>query len=221
MTKNDLKKQHKHLYNPPMDEVVVVDVPPISFLMIDGVGDPNTAAEYREAVGALYALAYGLKFAVKKRDPALDYVVMPLEGLWWVDDMRQFSVHDKASWKWTMMIALPDYVTADLFGEVQAQVAQKKPSVAIRDVRFESFREGTAAQIMHIGPYAAEEPTVAKVHAFINEHGYTLSGKHHEIYLKDPQKTAPERLQTIVRQPMVQEATGEHRRSTQLEELAV
>lgn len=220
MTKTDLKKQHKHLYNPPVDEVVVVDVPPISFLMIDGVGDPNTAAEYREAVQALYALAYGLKFAAKKRDPALDYVVMPLEGLWWVDDMRQFSVHDKAGWKWTMMIAQPDHITADLFGEVQAQVARKKPSAAVRDVRFEIFREGTAAQIMHIGPYTAEEPTVAKLHAFIHEHGYALNGKHHEIYLKDPSKTAPERLQTIVRQPMAH-AAGERGRSTQVEELAV
>lgn len=205
MTKTDLKKQHKQLYNPLTGEAVVVDVPPMPFLMIDGAGDPNTAPEYQEAVQALYALAYGLKFAIKKRDPALDYAVMPLEGLWWADDMGRFSINDKAGWKWTMMIAQPDHVTADLFGEVQAQVAKKKPSAAIHNVEFEIFYEGAAAQIMHLGPYSAEAPTVAKLHAFIHEHGYTFEGKHHEIYLKDPQKTAPERLQTVIRQPIAKE----------------
>lgn len=199
MSKIDLKKGLKHLYNPSAKVVSAVDVPVMNFLMVDGEGDPNSSQQYVEAVQALYVLAYALKFKVKKT--GVDYAVMPLEGLWWTDDMSQFSVRNKEIWKWTMMIAQPDYVTDKLFVEALDEVERKKGLPALSRVRLEAYHEGPAAQMMHIGPYSEEEPTVAKIHAFIIESGYKLWGKHHEIYLKDPQKSAPATLQTVVRQP--------------------
>lgn len=201
MAKIDLKKELKHLYNPSAKAVSVVDVPPLNFLMIDGSGNPNTAPEYPEAVEALYAVAYALKFKIKKGKTGVDYAVMPLEGLWWVDDMSQFSVKNKEVWKWTMMIVQPAYVTAKLFTETLGEVEKKKGLLALSKVRFEPYREGLAAQIMHIGPYIEEEPAIAKIHTFISQSGHELRGKHHEIYLKDPRKSAPDKLQTVIRQP--------------------
>ena len=202
MLKIDWKKELKHLYRPSARALVAVDVPALNFLMIDGAGDPNTAQEYQQAVEALYAVAYALKFMVKKGPAAVDYGVMPLEGLWWVDDMRQFSVDDKGAWQWTMMIMQPEHVTETLLEEALEQVRVKKDPAALGKMRFESYHEGLAAQIMHVGPYAAEAPTIEKIHRFIAENGYQLRGKHHEIYLGDPRRTAPERLKTIIRQPM-------------------
>lgn len=203
MPKIDLKQELKHLYNPSARAVAVVDVPPMNFLLIDGTGNPNTSPEYAAAVEALYALAYTLKFKIKKGKTGIDYAVMPLEGLWWVDDMSQFSVKNKEAWQWTMLIMQPEYVTSDLLADCLAEVGKKKELPALTKIRFESYHEGQAAQIMHIGPYAAEEPTINTLHTFIHEHGYELSGKHHEIYLKDPRKSAPEKLQTVIRQPFV------------------
>lgn len=202
MAKIDLKKDLKHLYSPSAKEVSVVDVPPMNFLMIDGSGDPNTSQEYAEAIEALYALAYALKFKVKKSKVAIDYAVMPLEGLWWTDDPTQFSMSNKAIWKWTAMIMQPKYVTAELLAGALAEVKKKKDLTALDRVRFESYHEGLSAQIMHIGPYAAEEPTIAELHSFIEENGYRLNGRHHEIYLSDPRKSAPEKLKTVLRQPI-------------------
>jgi hypothetical protein len=201
MSKVDLKKQLKQLYTPSAKAVGVVDVPRMSFLMIDGQGDPNTAPAYGAAVEALYALAYGLKFKVKKSPAGVDYSVMPLEGLWWVQDMSQFSLAHKEAWEWTMMIMQPDFVTAGLFAETLAEVQQKKGLPALGQIRFEAYAEGLSAQIMHLGPYAAEAPTIEKIHAFIREQGGQPQGKHHEIYLSDPRKAAPEKLRTIIRQP--------------------
>ena len=201
MAKLDLKKELKRLYSPSLRAPEIVDVPPMTFLMIDGAGDPNTAPEYRQALEALYSLAYATKFAIKRRDPALDYAVMPLEGLWWVEDMRRFSASDKGSWSWTMMIAQPAEATPDLVAEVAAEVERKKRPARLGQVRLAEFHEGRAAQIMYAGPYADEGPTIARLHAFIEEQGYRRSGKHHEIYLKDPGRTAPEKLLTIIRQP--------------------
>jgi hypothetical protein len=201
VAKLDLKKQLKHLYSPRASDVEVVDVPELSFLTIDGSGDPNTSEEYRQALEALYSLAYSVKFRIKKSDPALDYAVMPLEGLWWADDMNRFSAQDKSNWQWTMLIAQPAEVTADLLAEVAAEVERKKRPARLAQVRLAPFQEGRAAQIMHVGPYAAEAPAIARLHAFIEEHGYRRRGKHHEIYLKDPGRTAPEKLLTIIRQP--------------------
>jgi hypothetical protein len=201
MDKQELKKSLKHLYNPPTKEVVVVTVPPLNFLMIDGTGNPNTAQAYQDAIQTLYSLSYTLKFMLKKGPMAIDYTVMPLEGLWWTPDMADFSMDDKDAWHWTAMIMQPEWITAELVEEARRQVARKDGAAALGLARFETFDEGQAAQVMHIGPYAAEAPTIARLHAFIAERGGRLRGKHHEIYLGDPRRTAPEKLKTVVRQP--------------------
>jgi hypothetical protein len=202
MTKIDFKKELKHLYKPSAQKVEIVDVPQMNFLMIDGEGDPNISQEFQDAVETLYSLSYTLKFMIKKGDLKVDFGVMPLEGLWWTDDMSQFSTENKDIWKWTLMIMQPDYVTAELFNEALEQVKKKKNPPALSKVRFGVFSEGKAAQIMHIGPFSEEGPTIKKVHNFIQENGCKLSGKHHEIYLSDIRKAAPEKWKTIIRQPM-------------------
>ncbi len=202
MTKIDLKKEWKHLYRPSARKVSVVDVPPRQYLMVDGRGDPNTSQEYQEALAALYALAYTIKFMMKKGEMALDYTVMPLEGLWWAEDMDVFSLADKDSWLWTAMILVPEVVTQVTVDTAVTEVIRKKNPPAIGKVRLEQLAEGTAVQIMHIGPYADEAPTIANLHKFIAENGYIPRGKHHEIYLSDPRRTAPEKLKTVIRQPV-------------------
>ena len=199
MDKVDLKKELKELYNPSAKEVSVVDVPDMNFLMIDGEGSPSSP-QYVASIQTLYPLAYALKFMVKK-GKGVDYGVMPLEGLWWMDDMTQFSVERKDEWKWTSMIMQPKYVSKDDFKAAVEQV-RKKNLPALDKVRFECFHEGKAAQIMHIGPFSAEGPNIAKMHAYIQASGHQLRGKHHEIYLNDATRTAPEKIKTILRQPM-------------------
>ena len=201
MSKIDFKKDLKHLYQPSAKKFEVVDVPPMNFLMIDGHGDPNTAQEYQDAVEALYAVAYALKFRSKK-EKGMDYVVPPLEGLWWVENMEEFSTEDKSAWNWTMMIMQPESVTQEMFEAALEQVEKKKSLSALSKLRLDTYHEGLAVQIMHIGPYSAEAPTVARMHAFIDENGYELAGKHHEIYLSDPRRVAPEKLKTVLRQPV-------------------
>jgi hypothetical protein len=201
MTKLDLKKDLKHLYNPPAKVITEVDVPPMNFLMVDGRGDPNVAPEYAQTIEALYAVAYALKFKVKKSRDGVDFAVMPLEGLWWAEDMTRFDIRDKGAWQWTMMIMQPQPVTAALFAATLPEVVEKKKLSALSRVRFEPYAEGRAAQIQYVGPYADEGPTIARLHAHIRESGHALSGKHHEIYLGDPRKTAPEKLRTVIRQP--------------------
>lgn len=201
MTKLDLNQQLKHLYQPSAKEVVLVDVPPMNYLMVDGEGDPNTSQAYADAVEALFAVAYTIKFMVKKGDLAIDYGVMPLEGLWWAEEMANFSVDDKSNWQWTMMIMQPDFVTAEVVNNAIAAVTKKKNPAAIAKVRFAPFTEGLCAQILHIGPFSAEGPTIEKVHQFIAARG-NLAGKHHEIYLSDIRKADPAKWKTIIRQPM-------------------
>jgi len=203
MNKLDLKKQFATLYHPSAKEISIVDVPEMNFLMIDGKGDPNTSEEYAQALAALYSLAYTIKFKVKKGKHPVDYAVMPLEGLWWVDDMRTFSDKDKSTWKWTMMIAQPVFVSAELVEDARAEAAKKKNPPALSKVRLDVYHEGRAAQILFIGPYSAEGPTIARIHAHIAQSGGDRRGKHHEIYLNDPRKTAPERLKSVLRQPFV------------------
>jgi len=174
----------------------------MNFLMVDGEGDPNTAQSYRDALEGLYPLSYTVRFLVKKGSKAVDYGVMPLEGLWWADDMSTFSVEDKSKWKWTLMIMQPSYVKKAMVGTAIAQVKRKKNPIALSKVRFETFPEGKAAQIMHIGPFSEEGPTIEKVHNFIDECGRKRSGKHHEIYLSDIRKADPKKWKTIIRQPM-------------------
>ncbi|MBI5666675.1 MAG: GyrI-like domain-containing protein [Chloroflexi bacterium] len=199
--KLDLKQQFRHLYEPSPKQVTVVDVPPLNYLMIDGAGDPNSAIGYKQAVEALYSLAYRLKFLVKK-EQGTDYAVMPLEGLWWTPDMATFSVENKDEWLWTMLILQPEFVTAEQVEAARAEVARKKDVPALPLVRLERYHEGLSVQILHIGPYAAEAPTIERMHAFIQKNGWMPGGKHHEIYLSDPTRTASDKLKTVLRQPV-------------------
>jgi len=201
MEKIDYKKELKQFYQPSAKKVEIVDVPRMAFLMVDGKGDPNTSQGFQEAVEVLFVLSYTLKFMIKKGKEGIDYAVMPLEGLWWVDDMTQFSIERRNDWKWTVMIMQPEFVTHDLIDKAIEQ-AQKKKRVDFSKVRFERFAEGRSAQILHMGPFSEEGPTVEKIHRFIRENGFTLTGKHHEIYLSDIRKSAPEKWKTIIRQPM-------------------
>jgi len=200
MQKIDFKKVMKELYQPPSSKVVQVDVPAINFLMIDGKGDPNTSPEYAKAVEVLFQVSYALKFMVKKGALAIDYGVMPLEGLWWAEDMSAFTAGDKSNWLWTMMIMQPEFVTREMVEKAIQDVAKKKQPVAISKLRFEVFMEGKASQIMHIGPFSEEGPTVEKVHAYIDARGQRR-GKHHEIYLIDIRKADPAKWKTVIRQP--------------------
>lgn len=200
MEKLDLKKQLKHLYNPSVREVVEVDVPPMRFLAIDGAGAPNDPA-FGQAIEALYSVAYTARFAIKKAEE-IEYPVMPLEALWWAEDMSTFSADAKQDWLWTAMIMQPDVVTdAHVAAAIEAS-ARKKDLPALPKLRFEQFAEGLSAQIMYTGPFSEEEPTIRRIHDFIAETGHELRGKHHEIYLSDFRRVAPEKLKTVIRQPM-------------------
>jgi hypothetical protein len=201
MEKLDLKKSLKNLYAPSTKGFSIVDVPPMNFIMIDGHGDPNTSAEYADSLQALFTTAYTIKFKVKK-EQAVDFPVMPSEGLWWMDDMHEFSLARKDDWKWTMMIMQPEIVSPLLFAQAVEEASKKKGQAAIFRLRLERFHEGKATQIMYIGSYADEGPTIVRLHQSIEENGHFRSGKHHEIYLGDPRRTAPEKLRTIIRQPM-------------------
>lgn len=200
LNKIDLKKELKHLYNPSSKEIAVVEVPKMNFLMIDGSGDPNSAQEYKEAVEALFSLSYTLKFMIKKTK-GVDYAVMPLEGLWWADDMSKFA-EDKNRWEWTAMIMQPEQVTEELVVKAIEEVKKKKKLRALTKIRFETFHEGKSAQIMYYGPFSDEGSTIQKVHEFIRQHEGAIVGKHHEIYLSDPRRVTPDKLKTILRQPM-------------------
>jgi hypothetical protein len=198
--KVDHRKLLKHLYTATA-RPALVDVPPLTYLMIDGHGDPNTAPEYAEAVQALYAVAYTTKFAVR-RAGGPDFAVMPLQGLWWAPDMSAFISGDKAAWDWTMMIMQPDEVTPDVIDRSRAAASSKAPATALARLRLERLIEGRAAQVLHVGPYAAEGPTIQRLHEFIAGQGLQRAGKHHEIYLSDPRRAAPQRLRTVIRQPV-------------------
>lgn len=200
-SKLDLKKENREFYSPSARECSVVDVPEMQFLMVDGSGDPNTSEAYQDAVGALYAMAYTLKF-LSKQTESLDYVVMPLEGLWWADNMAEFPGVDKSAWKWTAMIVQPDHITSAHIESSREDLRKKKDPPALDLLRFETLHEGVSVQIMHIGPYDEEGPTIARLHDFAAEHGHRLRGRHHEIYLSDPRRAAPEKLRTVVRQPV-------------------
>ncbi len=202
MSKVDFKKEYKVLFSPPR-EFVFLEVPEMQFLMVDGHGDPNVAQEYQEAVEALYAVAYKIKFASKKQ-LGRDYVVPPLEGLWWAEDMGAFTTaRDKSKWDWTMMIMTPEWISQEMYADAVEQVRQGKHPAALEKVRLERYNEGLSVQIMHIGSYDDEGPTLMKMHnEFLPENGYVENGKHHEIYLGDPRKLAPEKLKTVLRQPV-------------------
>jgi hypothetical protein len=209
----DLRKELKQFYAPSAKKVELVDVPEFQFAMIDGAiepgMEPGNSPAFASAMEALYGISYTLKFTSKLRkvDP-IDYPVMALEGLWWVED-GEFSLSRdeyfafKDNWSWTVMILQPDPVTPEMFEEARAQVAKKRgDNPALAQLRLERFREGLCVQTLHIGPYADEPATVAKMDAFAAEQGYVLCGKHHEIYRGDPRRSAPEKLKTVLRHPV-------------------
>lgn len=202
MEKIDFKKVLKHLYQPRMGEFSLVDVPAMNFLMVDGHGDPNVSPAYVEAVEALYSVSYTLKF-MSKKELERDYSVNPLEGLWWSDDMQSFVDRRKDAWDWTMMIMQPDWITAEMVEQARSDAARKKTLPALAKLRFETYAEGTSLQIMHVGSYDDEGPVLKRLHhEVMPAGGYVFNGKHHEIYLGDPRKTAPEKLKTVLRQPV-------------------
>ena len=200
MKKVDYKKELKHLYGSSSKKVVIVEVPSMNYFMVDGEGGP-AAESYQQAIEALYGLSFTVKFDVKK-GVGLDYTVMPLEGLWWAKDITAFSADRKDEWQWKMMIMQPDHVTAKHVNAATKQLREKKNPLALDKIRFESYHEGLSVQILHIGPYDDEGPTIAQMHKFIDENGYQLHMKHHEIYLSDPRRSKPEKLKTVLRQPI-------------------
>lgn len=201
--KVDFKKEYDE-YRARHREFRIVDVRPLQYLMVDGHGDPNTAEEYADALSALYPMAYKVKFA-SKQELGRDYVVTPLEALWWASDMDAFaSARDKSQWDWTVMIMVPDWVTETMFDAAAAQVAQKQRPASLDKVRLESLHEGRCVQTLHLGPYDDEGEVLATMHReIIPSAGLALAGKHHEIYLSDPRRVEPARLRTILRQPVV------------------
>lgn len=207
----DLKKQLKYLYLPSAKKVEAVQVPRLQFAMIDGAiekdAEPGTSSAFQEAMQALYGIAYTLKFMLKKRKThAVDYPVMALEGLWWVED-GVFDITVKDNWFYTMMILQPDVITPDVFEEGVEQVRKKRGDTpAMARLRLASFEEGLCVQVMHIGPYATEPATVERMRAFAAENGYVdcvgRGGRHHEIYMGDPRRADPAKLKTVLRHPV-------------------
>jgi hypothetical protein len=174
----------------------------MQFLMLDGRGDPNSAPEYMQAMEALYALSYTIKFFSKK-ELDQDYTVPPLEGLWWAEDMEAYLSREKSEWQWTMLMMVPDWISQEQYEDCLAQVKAKKNPAAIDKVRLETYDEGLSVQIMHIGPYDEEGPVIARLHQeFLPANNFVENGYHHEIYLGDPRRTAPEKLRTVLRQPV-------------------
>lgn len=199
----DHQKEFDNLYSQKKNEVAFLEVPRMNFLMIDGTGSPNNNPDYSDAVGALYALAYHLKFTVKKGPLGIDYKVMPLEGLWWAEDMRLFTLENRDNWLWRMMIMQPEFITAEMATKAVNAVHKKKNPPRLDEVRFEAYEEGSSAQIFHTGPYGeAERPSIERLHQTIFDQGYSPRGKHHEIYLNTPLRTDPSKLKTIIRQPV-------------------
>ncbi len=206
MKKIDLKKDLKHLYLPSAKQVVQVDVPAFNFAMVDGViaaGEPpGESPAFADALSALYGFSYGLKFKSKRHeaDP-IDYTVMALEGLWSAES-GEFEFGKVEPWLFTAMILQPNHITQAMFDEAVQELQQKKPELQLDKIRFERFEEGPSIQIMHIGPYSEEPRTLDTMQAFMDDHGYKLRGKHHEIYIGDPRRAKPDKLKTVLRHPV-------------------
>lgn len=200
MDKLDFKVLMKSYWRPPADRFEIVEVPRLRFLMVDGRGDPNMAEAYATALNWLFTLSYTLKFQSKAA--GRDYGVAPLEGLWWAEDVSRFAELDRSAWLWTVMIMQPDWVDEALLAGAMLK-ARTKLGEPPESLRLKDFEEGLSVQTLHVGPYSAEGPTIAKLHEeFLPANGLIENGHHHEIYLSDPQRTAPEKLRTIIRQPV-------------------
>lgn len=207
MQKIDFKKEFDYLYKPSAKEFSVVTVPKLQYLMFDGKGNPNTSAEYRVALEALYSVSYTLKFT-SKNEIGRDYVVPPLEGLWWADNMSAFTDGRKDAWKWTMMIMVPEWIGKAMVRDAINSVQKKRSNPKLEELRFESLKEGKCVQIMHFGSYDDEAPVLNRLHhVYLPQHGLEFNGKHHEIYLGDPRKTLPSKLRTVLRQPVKDRST--------------
>jgi hypothetical protein len=206
MEKLDLRKQYKHLYLPSAKQVAIVDVPAFKFVMIDGAiepgASPGMSTSFQQALEALYGITYTLKFASKlhKENP-IDYTIMTLEALWWVED-GEFDITRPENWKWTAMIMQPDHISDSMYKESLEQLRKKRPNPSLDKMRFETFREGLSIQIMHIGPYTEEPVSLANMDAYAQDNGFRLRGKHHEIYLGDPRRADPAKLKTVLRHPV-------------------
>lgn len=201
----DLRKQLKHLYQPSAKKVEVIDVPEFKFAMVEGAIEPGcvpaTSPSFQQAIEALYGISFTLKFTSKQRsENPIDYAVMPLEALWWAGD-GQFDISQPGNWGWVAMIMQPDHITDSMFEEAYDKLRKKRPSPALDRLRFEAFYEALCVQTLHLGPYSEEPATLARMEAFAKENSYILHGRHHEIYLGDPRRLAPEKLKTILRHP--------------------
>lgn len=202
MDKLDLKKLHAALYKATA-RPMVVKVPKLRYLAMDGTGDPNNNPAFEQAVQALYSLSYTLKFMCKNGPQQVDWGVMPLEGVWWADDMHDFIRQDRTKWRWTLMMLQPELVDTKLLKAAQAELIRRKKDLPrLQDARLRTMNEGACAQVLHFGPYANEGPAIAKLHAFIQEQGRVLRGRHREIYLSDPRRVPQAKWRTILRQPM-------------------
>lgn len=202
MAPYDIKRERKVCYAPKNTAWAVVDVPEQRFIAVDGAGDPNTAAAYADAVQALYAVAYTLKFASKSTADG-DFVVAPLEGLWWADRPEAFTSRAKDTWKWTMLISMPSWITEEMIEDAKQTALVKKKLPTIAQVRHLTLHEGRSAQVLHIGSYDDEAPVLHELHhTYLAANGLRPTGLHHEIYLSDPRRTAPEKLRTVLRQPV-------------------
>lgn len=202
MTRYDIKRELKQCYAPRNRDWALVDVPAQRFIAVDGSGDPNTSAGYARAVEALYTVAYTIKFA-SKRTLDGDFVVGPLEGLWWSDRPEVFTARDKDAWQWRMLISQPDWITEDFIDDAKQTALAKKDLPTIADVRYEPMHEGLCAQVLHIGPYDDEGPILAELHGeYLAANNLRMTGHHHEVYLGDPRRSAPAELRTVLRQPV-------------------
>lgn len=201
LRKVDLKNKYKEFYSEHKGNISIVEVPEFKYLMYTGDGGPCSDA-YQQTLEAIFALSYHIKFAVRE-SREVDYGVMPLESQWWMDDMSQFSRERMNEWKWSAMIMQPNFITKEIVEASRLAVSEKKDLALLPKIELVDYCDGQSAQIMHIGPYADEAPTIEKLHAYIKDNGYDFTGKHREIYLNDPRKTAPENLKTLIRQPVV------------------
>ncbi len=200
MEKIDLRKQFKELYS-PREKPEILEIPKFGYITYTGRGEPGGVA-YTMALNALYSTIYSLKFASKKQ--GRDFMVMPLEGLWWWDNPKVVNLEDappREMWNWTAMIMVPDFITHEILEKLKAEIAERKEN-AIKKVRLERFKEGLSAQILHVGKFSDEPRSQKILHGFIKEQGYRLRGTHHEIYLSNPRRTAPEKWKTILRHPV-------------------
>ena len=194
--KLDLRKSLRDLYSPPSGDVELVRVPPMNYIMVDGDGEPG-GKSFQQAMAVIYNLAYTIKFRAKKVLKK-DFTMMAPEGLWWTKG-KSFETSKPNDWLWTLMVVQPDFVTPKLFSEAALEVRERKNPPGLERAHLEKLEEGLCVQTMHVGPYSAEPETIARMEAYAREHGYRLVGKHHEIYLGDPQRSEPSKLRTIIR----------------------